>query len=63
MNFQESLFWSVDLDPGQFTFLDANSMMIGFGKFTISMTVACDEGASSNSEVSGFILGPIIFIP
>ena len=63
LNFQESKIWSVDLEPGEWTFLDPNSMTIGFGKFTISMTVKCDEGASSTSSVSGLIFGPLIFIP
>lgn len=63
LNFQESKIWSVDLEPGEWTFLDPNSMTIGFGKFTISMTVTCDEGASSTSSVTGVIFGPLIFIP
>ena len=63
LNFQESKIWTVDLEPGEWTFLDPNSMTIGFGKFTISMTVTCDEGASSTSSVTGLIFGPLIFIP
>ena len=63
LNFQESTLWSVDLAPGEWTFLDPNSMTIGFGKFTISMTVTCDEGASSTSSVTGLIFGPLVFIP
>ncbi len=63
LNFQESTLWSVDLAPGEWTFLDPNSMIIGFGKFTISMTVECDEGVSSTSSVTGLIFGPLFFIP
>ena len=63
INFQQSTLWSVDLAPGEWTFLDPNSMIIGFGKFTITMTVECEEGASSTSSVTGLIFGPLFFIP
>jgi hypothetical protein len=62
-NYQESSLWSVDIASGEWSFLDPNSLIIGVGVFTISMTVACDEGASSTSEVTGLILGPFYFIP
>jgi len=62
-NFQTTTQWSKDLEPGEFMILDPNSIMIGFGKFTISMTVSCEEGASSTSTVTGLIFGPIIYIP
>jgi hypothetical protein len=62
-NFQESKLWSVDIEPGAIVILDPNNMIFGFGKFTISMTVICDEGASSTSTVTGLIFGPIVFIP
>ena len=62
-NFQESTLWSEDLEPGGLTILDPNSMAIGFGKFSLSMTVSCDEGISSTSSVEGIIFGPIFFIP
>ena len=63
LNFQESTIWSVDLAPGEWTLLDPNSFIIGFGRFTISMTVECDEGASSTSSVTGLIFGPLFYIP
>jgi hypothetical protein len=62
-NFQEAKLWSEDIEPGELTMLDPNSMAIGFGKFTLSMTVACDQGISSTSTVNGVIFGPVIFIP
>lgn len=63
LNFQKSKIWSVDLEPKEMTILDPNSMNIGFGKFTISMTVTCDEGTSSTSSATGLIFGPLVFIP
>ena len=63
LNFQESTVWSKDLLPGEMTILDPNSLIIGFGKFTVSMTVSCDEGSTSTSVVEGLIFGPFYFIP
>jgi len=62
-NFQKSKLWSVDLKPGEKTVLDPNSMMLGFGKFTILIEVTCDEGKYSESSVTGLIFGPFIIIP
>lgn len=62
-NFQKSKLWSVDLKPGEKTVLDPNSVILGFGKFTISIEVTCDEGKSSTSSVTGLIFGPLIIIP
>jgi len=63
INFQESMLWSVNLAPGEWTILDPNSLIIGFGKFTISMMVSCDEESSSTSSVTGLVCGPFFFIP
>ena len=62
-NFQTSMMGAGDLEPGEMTILDTNSLLIGFGGFTISMTVSCDEGVSSTSSATGLIFGPLIFIP
>lgn len=62
-NFQTTTQWAEDLGPGEMTILDPNSLILGFGTFTISMTVSCDEGASSKSTVTGLIFGPFFFIP
>jgi hypothetical protein len=62
-NFQKTTQWADDLEPGEIAILDPNSLIIGFGIFTISMTVSCEEGASSTSTVTGLIVGPFIFIP
>ena len=63
LNFQAATCWSVDLIPGEDYWLDPNNKVFGFGIFTISMTVECDEGASSTSSVTGLIFGPLFFIP
>ena len=63
INFQESTLWSVDLAPGEWTILDPNSLIIGFGMFTISLMVSCDEESSSTSSVTGILCGPFFFIP
>lgn len=55
--------WERDVEPGQ-TLLGAPSgMLIGFGRFTASMTVTCDEGVTGTGSGNGFILGFIIIVP
>ena len=43
-NFQESKLSGENLEPGKVTELGTNSMVLGFGNFSISITVSCDEG-------------------
>ena len=62
-NFQESKLSGENLEPGKVTELGTNSMVLGFGNFSISITVSCDEGASSTSSVIGLIFGPFMIIP
>jgi hypothetical protein len=62
-NFQESKLPGENLEPGKNTELGTNSMVLGFGNFSISITVSCDEGASSTSSVIGLIFGPFMIIP
>lgn len=62
-NFQESKLESEDLGPGEVIELDTNSLALGLGNFSISITVSCDEGASSTSSVIGLIFGPFMIIP
>jgi len=62
-NFQESNLPSKDIEPGYTIDLDTRSLVIGFGNFTLSITVTCDEGASSTSSVVGLIMGPFMIIP
>jgi hypothetical protein len=37
--------------------------ILGFGRFTATMTVTCDEGVNGTGSGNGFILGPLIFVP
>lgn len=62
-NFQESKLPSEDIQPDRAIDLDTRSLVIGFGNFTLSITVTCDEGASSTSSVVGLIMGPFMIIP
>jgi hypothetical protein len=55
--------WRRDLKPG-YTLMDyPNSLFIGFGVFTASITVTCDEGATGTGSGNGIIFGPLIFVP
>jgi len=40
-----------------------SGMLIGFGRFTATMTVTCDEGVIGTGSGNGFILGFIIIVP
>ena len=55
--------WGRDVEPGH-TLIDyPESMFFGFGIFTATMTVTCDEGVNGTGSGNGFILGPILFVP
>ena len=62
-NFQSSHLSSVDILPDMAARLDTNSMVFGFGNFTLSITVSCDEGVTTTSSVVVLIIGPFILIP
>jgi len=62
-NFQESHLRSYDIEPDRAERLSTNSMVLGFGNFTLSITVSCDEGATTTSSVVGLIFGPFMIIP
>jgi hypothetical protein len=55
--------WRRDVKPGYTLFDYPNSLFIGFGIFTASITVTCDEGVTGNGSGNGIIVGPIIFVP
>ena len=40
-----------------------NIWMIGFGTFSIKLTITRDEGVFESDQVNGLIIGPIVFIP
>lgn len=67
-NFQESHLVSYNIEPEDAARLSTNSMVFGFGNFTLSITVSCDEGATTEgatttSSVVGLIFGPFMLIP
>jgi hypothetical protein len=51
------------IEPDHGKNCDSNSLFIGFGLFSITVTVTCDEGVFTSSETNGFIIGPFTFIP
>ena len=55
--------WYRDIEPGTTLLGCPNSLFIGMGKFTATMTVTCDEGITSTGSGNGFIFGPFIFVP
>ena len=55
--------WGKYIEPGETIHDSPDSTFIGFGIFTATMTVTCDEGVNGTGSGNGFILGPIIFIP
>ena len=61
-NNREMLIKSV-LEPNDWTITSLNSWLIGFGSFSIIVSIACDEGYFSSDEINGLIFGPFIFIP
>jgi hypothetical protein len=36
------------------------SLVLGFGKTTITVLASCDEGVAANITASGFVLGPFV---
>jgi hypothetical protein len=55
--------WSRDIEPGT-TLLDyPESLFLGFGPFTATMTVTCDEDVTATGSGNGLIIGPLIFVP
>ena len=55
--------WNRDIEPGS-TLIDCpRSLFFGFGKFTVTMTVTCDEGINGTGTGNGIIIGFLIFVP
>jgi len=51
-----------EMEPGDWDISSANSIFIGFGVFSMVLTVTCDEGVFYSDKTNGIIFGPIIFI-
>jgi hypothetical protein len=52
-----------EFEPEQWTIYGPNSWFIGFGTFSMIVTVTCDEGVFSSDETNGFIVGALVLIP
>ena len=52
-----------DIEPGDTIHGYPETCILGFGRFTATMTVTCDEGVNGTGSGNGFILGPLIFVP
>ena len=55
--------WYRDVEPGSTLYGEPNSLFLGFGTFTATMTITCDEGVNGTGSGTGIILGPLIFVP
>ena len=52
-----------EFEPGDWTYYAPNSWFVGFGIFSMVVTITCDEGTFSSDETNGFIIGALMFIP
>lgn len=55
--------WNRDVEPGVTLLGYPESLFLGFGTFTATMTVTCDEGVNATGTGNGLIFGPLIFVP
>jgi hypothetical protein len=55
--------WERDIEPGTTLLGSPNSMFMGLGRFTTTMTITCDEGIIDTGSGNGFIFGFLIFVP
>jgi hypothetical protein len=51
------------LEPGEYTLGQPNSLFLGYGIFSMNITVECDEGTCTTDETNGFIIGWFFLIP
>ena len=49
--------------PGHVDLVMLNTWMIGFGAFTLTVTITCDEGVFVSQPTNGLIVGSFMFIP
>jgi hypothetical protein len=52
-----------NLEPDSFKICTPNSWVIGFGLFSMNITLTCDEGVFVSDTVNGFMIGPVQLIP
>jgi len=51
-----------EMEPGDSTIDAVNSCFIGYGVFSMVLTVTCDEGVFYSDKTNGIIIGPFMFI-
>jgi hypothetical protein len=51
-----------EMEPGDWTIDAVNSCFIGYGVFSMVLTVTCDEGVFYSDKTNGIIIGPFMFI-
>jgi len=51
------------IELGELVICDSNSWFVGFGVFSIVVTITSDEGVFYSEETNGFIIGSVTFIP
>jgi len=51
-----------EIKPGHWTIDAPNSWFIGYGVFSMVLTVTCDEGVFYSDKTNGLIIGPFMFI-
>ena len=51
------------LEPGERIGAYPMTSIFGFGRFTATMTVTCDEGINGTGSGNGIILGFLIYVP
>jgi len=51
-----------EMEPGDSTIDAVNSCFIGYGVFSMVLTVTCDEGVFYSDKTNGLIIGPFMFI-
>ena len=53
---------TLDIEPGNRGYGTVDSWVVGFGVFSVIITVTCDEGTFYSDKTYGLIFGPFIFI-
>jgi len=61
-NNRESLIVDM-LNPGEKAIGQPNSLFLGYGLFSMTITIECEEGVYTTDETNGFIIGWFFLIP
>lgn len=55
--------WHDDVEPGVTAFREPHSLFFGFGTFTATISVTCDEEVNGTGSGNGLMIGPFLFVP